>query len=141
LYSGDVYSFGRDESTPTPVFEVECNWLPGMSGGPVFNSSGEVIGLVSRAMEVSSDELGNGVGWATCFSSIPYLGDLVPTLDPTNPRWRRGWAVVRPDPWHLADFFKTESEAQQLKNSIDADYQVKYGVNKFGTDDFIYEPI
>jgi serine protease Do len=101
-----IHSFGRDESTPTPVFEVECNWLPGMSGGPVFNSSGEVIGLVSRAMEVSSDELGNGVGWATCFSSIPYLGDLVPTLDPTNPRWRRGWAVVRPDPWHLAGFLK-----------------------------------
>jgi serine protease Do len=130
-----IHPFGRSELHSTPVFEVECNWRSGMSGGPVFNSSGEVIGLVSRRMEFSS---GNGIGWATCFELIPYFSEIVPTLDTLNPTCRRGWAVLRSAPWHLAGFFKTEVEAQQLANSMNADYQVKYGLNNFGTDDFIY---
>jgi len=134
----NVHPDGRSKLNPTPVFEVECNWGHGMSGGPVFNSSGDVIGIVSRGMEFSADDPGNGIGWATCFGLIPYFTRLVPTLDILNPTCRRGWAVFRSEPWHLAGFFKTEAEAQQLVNSVSTDYEVKYGSNKFGTDYFIY---
>lgn len=135
-YIKDVHPFGRG-SNLTPVFEVECNWLSGMSGGPVFNSLGEVIGLVSSAMGGDPDTSDPGIGWATCFELIPYFSSLVPTLDVLNPTWRRGWAVLRSKSWHLAGFFKTETEARQLAHSMNADYQVIYGTNKFGTDDFI----
>lgn len=132
-----IHPAGISQSNPTPVFEVECNWRQGMSGGPVFNSSGEVIGLVSRALKLPPNALGNSVGYATCFSAIPYFKKLVPTLDIVNCMWRRGWAVLRSDPWDLAGFFQTEVEAQQLASSVSPEYQVKYGSNRFGTDDFI----
>jgi|GEM_PF-731397 len=132
----EIHPSGKCASQPTPVFEVECNWPPGMSGGPVFNSSGEVIGLVSRGMDFGSGN-GNGLGWATCFEFISYFSEFAPTLDALNPTGRRGWAVLRSDPWHLAGFFKTEVEAQQLASSMNTDYQVKYGLNDFGTNDFI----
>ncbi len=131
-----IHPQGRDMSNPTPVFEVECNWPSGMSGGPVFNSSGEVVGIVSRSL--SPDNGLPGVGWATCFGLIPFFKEFVPTLDILNPRWRKGWAVLRRDPWDLAGFFKTEKEAQQLASCMNSDYQVEYGSNNFGTDDFVY---
>jgi len=108
-----------------------------MSGGPVFNSSGEVVGLVSRSLPPDNDS--PGVGWATYFDLIPNFNEFVPTLDKLNPRWRRGWAVLKStsDNWHLAGFFKTEAEAQKLAKSISSDYQVRYGSNLFGTDDFV----
>jgi len=132
-----IHANGTSKSNPTPVFEVECNWRSGMSGGPVFNSSGEVVGLVSRSLPPDNDS--PGVGWATYFDLIPNFNEFVPTLDKLNPRWRRGWAVLKStsDNWHLAGFFKTEAEAQKLAKSISSDYQVRYGSNLFGTDDFV----
>lgn len=134
-----IYPGGVSKTNPTPVFEVECNWRSGMSGGPVFNLLGEAVGLVSRSLPPENDL--PGVGWATCFGLIPYFNKLVPTLDVLNPKWRRGWAVFRSEPWHLAGFFKTEEEAQQFANSMNSSYQVKYGSNNFGTDDFIHGDI
>ena len=132
-----IHANGINQSNPSPVFEVECNWRSGMSGGPVFNSSGEVVGLVSRSLPPDNDL--PGVGWATYFELIPNFNELVPTLDEFNPRWRRGWAVLKstPEHWHLADFFKTEAEAQQLAESIGYDYEVKFGSRLFGTDNFV----
>jgi serine protease Do len=132
-----IHPDGRNETYPTPVIEVECNWPHGMSGGPVFNSLGEVIGLVSSEMSFSPDDTGNGVGSATCFSSISNFSKFVPTLDISQPGFRKGWAVLRSESCHLAGFFETEVEAQQLADSMSAEYQVKYGINKFGTDGFI----
>jgi serine protease Do len=125
----DVHPDGRDKSTPTPVFEVECNWPSGMSGGPVFNSLGEVIGIVSRSFV--PDDGSVGVGWAAHFGLIPSFSQLVPTLDIGNPRVRRGWAVLRSNTYEIAGFFKTEEEAQELLTSMSSDYEVKYGFQGF----------
>lgn len=130
-----IYPHGSNNTHPTPVFEVECNWPSGMSGGPVFNMSGEVVGLVSRSLQPSDDLPGSGM--ATYFHLIHDFDELVPTLDSLNPGCRRGWAVLRSNPWHLAGFFKTEAEAIELAKTMSSDYQVKYGSNRFGTDDFI----
>lgn len=134
-YIKDIHPNGTSPTNPTPVLEIECNWLSGMSGGPVFNSSGEVIGLVSRSLESGSDQ--PGIGYATYFGLVSNLGIFVPTLAGCTPGWRRGWAAIRKEPWHLAGFFKTEIEAQELANSMGDHYRIKYGCGKFGTDEFI----
>lgn len=73
----DLHIDGRDLSNPTPLFEVEANWPSGMSGGPVFNAFGEVIGLVSRSIE-PQEAGGLGTGWATMLQAFPGLASWAP---------------------------------------------------------------
>jgi serine protease Do len=86
----EEHSLGRGKSQPAPVFEVECNWPSGMSGGPVFNERGEVVGVVSRSIEAASGERA-GRGWATWLEVFPNVLNLLPTLDGLNPNDRRCW--------------------------------------------------
>lgn len=86
-----VHSDGVSRTNPTPVFEVEADWPPGMSGGPVFNRQGEVVGLVSRSLR--ADGAATGAGYAACFELIADMRFLAPRLDRANPGWRRAWAV------------------------------------------------
>lgn len=52
------YDRGRDRAMcPWPGFEVACNAVGGMSGGPVFNEEGYLVGLVCSGYE-QPDELG-----------------------------------------------------------------------------------
>lgn len=59
---------GRGRRNPTPVYQVEANWESGMSGGPVLNQAGEVIGVVSHSL--LSDDIGvrNGIGYVSAFA-------------------------------------------------------------------------
>ncbi len=66
-----VYEEGRNAMHPTPVFAVEGDWRPGMSGGPVFNSTGGVVGVVSRSMAPVDGH--PGVGWAVSLGRIEAL--------------------------------------------------------------------
>jgi len=131
-----VHPTGRDGTNPTPVFEVQCNWPPGMSGGPVFNGSGEVIGLVSRSLPPDTDN--TGVGWATCFGMVPDVSSIIETIDPINPGNRRGWGVLNSEHWHLFDVFKTESEARNAAKELGPTYKIVFGSHRIGTDDFMF---
>jgi serine protease Do len=130
-----IHPKGTSTVNLTPVFEVEGYWPSGMSGGPVFNSAGEVVGLVSRSLEPD----GNlpGVSFATYFSLIPNFDKLTPTIDISNPVWRKGWAVLKREPWDMAGFFKSEERAYKLLESVGSEYKVEYGSNHYGTDDFM----
>jgi len=130
-----IHPQGTSTVNLTPVFEVEGYWPSGMSGGPVFNSAGEVVGLVSRSLEPD----GNlpGVSFATCFSLISNFDKLTPTIDIPNPMWRKGWAVLKREPWDMAGFFKSEDDAYKLLESVDSEYKVEYGSNCYGTNDFM----
>jgi serine protease Do len=66
---------GRDRSNQTPVFEVAGHWPSGMSGGPVFNRDGHVVGIVSRSLEATADF--KGCGWATWLACLPELETAV----------------------------------------------------------------
>lgn len=46
----EVCMSGRGRYETTPVVFVESDWPAGMSGGPVLNSSGRVLGVVSREL-------------------------------------------------------------------------------------------
>jgi serine protease Do len=63
---------GRTKTNPTPVIEVEADWVPGMSRGPVFNELGEAIGLVSRSLSPGGDSL-VGNAYAASFHFLPSL--------------------------------------------------------------------
>jgi serine protease Do len=127
---------GRDYANPTPVFEVEADWPCGMSGGPVFNTEGEVIGLVSRGLSPSDDQP-VGHAWATWFEALPQLPRWAPTLDPENPRWRRCWAVMRREPWHLSRISPKREDAEKLVAQIGDGYEVIQGSWRLGTGEFV----
>jgi serine protease Do len=54
-----IRNHGRGDS-PNSMFEVEGDWRSGMSGGPVFNAAGQVVGLVSRSIAPSDGQAGIG---------------------------------------------------------------------------------
>ncbi len=71
------YVKGRDSvMMPWPVIEVDCPSWGGMSGGPVFDSSGKVLGLLSSSLSADS---GNGPS---------YVSLLIPAL---MARFQGGW--------------------------------------------------
>lgn len=72
---------------PWPLFRVEADWPGGMSGGPVFNEAGFVIGLVSAGFK------GAEVSTATYFPGWDVPERTFGSLDPDNPGWFRCYAV------------------------------------------------
>jgi len=125
---------GRGSTYPWPLIEVQAHWRSGMSGGPVFNEQGEVIGLVSFSLEPDGDL--PGVGYATDLTGVQ-LHRLVPGIDPDNPGWAMGWGVLRSAPWHLAGLHPDQAQAEEQRSTLGADYEVRFGSNRVGTDDFI----
>jgi serine protease Do len=73
---------------PWPIFRVEADWPGGMSGGPVFNEEGYVIGIVSTGMASA------GIGTATSFVGWNAAVGTFPSLDPSNRGWLRCWAAL-----------------------------------------------
>ncbi len=114
----------------TPVIEVEANWPSGMSGGPVFNSRGEVIGVVSRSLLPSEGK--PGIGSAACLSMMPWLRNWIPTVDVANPCWRVGWAVVK-NGEDLVAFYKEENDALQHQAVLGTGFIVAFGSNRIAS--------
>ena len=132
----DLYPQGRCNSRPWPSFEVSCKWPSGISGGPIFNEAGHVIGLVSSSTYDPAIK-GTTSGYSFWFEKISLLKTWLPHIDPDNTGNIRGWGVIRLSPWHIAGIFDTPQEASALKEKLGAEYEVKYGSNTPGTDNFI----
>lgn len=49
-----------------------------------------------------------------------------------------GWGVVRNAPWHFAGIYTTEAEAKSKAADMGQGYEVHYGENREGSDDFIW---
>lgn len=131
----ELYPSGRDLAHPTPVFEVEGHWPSGMSGGPVFNKDGEVIGVVSRSLTVDGSD--DGIGWATWLGAFE-LSRWVPSLTAVNPDWRRGWAVISQTTGRLVGVFPMRDQALQALPRY-SDCEVRFVQWRIGSDDFVEE--
>lgn len=70
-----------ERGRPWPMMRVQANWPGGMSGGPVFNTEGKVVGLVSTGFP------GDDIAIATYFSAWEIPQQTFQSLDPANPGW------------------------------------------------------
>jgi len=73
---------------PWPLLVVEAEWPGGMSGGPVFNEDGHVIGLVSTGV------VGAGISTVASFAGWNVAEQTFQTIDAPNPGWIRCWAAL-----------------------------------------------
>ena len=58
------------DGTPFNMIQVDCSINPGNSGGPLFNSYGEVVGIVSAKYSSYSNTTVEGIGFAIPISDV-----------------------------------------------------------------------
>ncbi len=131
-----VYPNGRDLMNQTPCFEVKANWRSGMSGGPVVNRSGNVIGIVSRSICTDGEPI--GVGYASCLPFIPEIGQLAQRIDSDNPGWRKGYAV-RASNGEVLSIHPSFEIASIHAAKYTVDVRVAPCSNRIGTDECIFK--
>lgn len=51
---------------------------------------------------------------------------------------KRGWGVLRLQPWHLAGVFTSSAEAENLAHTLGPAYVIKYGEHTPGSADFSF---
>jgi hypothetical protein len=68
----EVFPNGRDKFLlPFPCFQIDCKINSGMSGGPVYNESGKVCGVIAllmtaiKMMEIYRLHLFYGLPWVS----------------------------------------------------------------------------
>lgn len=102
---------------PWPLLRVDANWPSGMSGGPVFNEAGNVIGVVSAGFE------GEGGATATYFSAWDMPERILGSIDRSNPGRFRCYAAFD-DEGELAFCGQVIAEVEQVA--------AERGLTKFG---------
>ncbi len=75
----DIEPADGTRSSPWPIIRIDANWPGGMSGGPVFNEAGNVVGVVSTGFQ------GVRGAAATFFSGWDMPTRVFTSIDPSNP--------------------------------------------------------
>ncbi|MCB9973554.1 MAG: trypsin-like peptidase domain-containing protein [Rhodospirillales bacterium] len=133
----EILPQGRNTNRRWPTFVVSSKWPSGISGGPIFNEHGYVIGIVSSSLhDPDVDELTEG--YSFWFRPIPAIRDFLSIVDTDNEGWLHVWAVLRQNPWELAGIFAVREQAEAYRDELGGDYEAIFGSNRFGTDDFVY---
>jgi serine protease Do len=73
---------------PWPRFRVSAEWPSGMSGGPVVNAAGNVIGVISRGWSGEADST------ATHFAGWDVSRRMFGTIDPSAPQRFLAYAAI-----------------------------------------------
>ena len=88
LTSGSVSSANRAisvEGTPFNMIQVDCSINPGNSGGPLFNTYGEVIGIVSAKYSSYANTTVEGLGFAIPINDVyAMVKDIMENGNVTN---------------------------------------------------------
>lgn len=131
----EIHPEGTNSIHPTPVIEIDGTWQSGMSGGPVFNSDGDVIGIVSRS--ILSGDGSPGIAFATYLNLIPDLQSLIPSINLDNPHWRVGWAIIEHNNHAISEFFISEVLAREKLKQADRDFTIRHVTAK-SLNEFVY---
>jgi serine protease Do len=113
-----------------PTILVDAHWKPGLSGGPVFNESGEVVGIVSRGADQGEDS--QAWGRALWLEALPYRQDIYGNIDPGRPGWVRGWGVCN-NPSSLIELFRTQKEAESSARAGSSGLSVRHCSTRYRT--------
>ena len=133
----EILPRGRNINRPWPTFVVSSKWPSGISGGPIFNEDGYVIGIVSSSLyDPNVDELTEG--YSFWFRPSLVMREFLPMTDTDNEGCILVWAVLSKKPWSLAGIFAVREQAEAYRNELDGDYEVVFGSHRVGTDDFVY---
>lgn len=87
----EVLPADPSSSMPWPCFRVAAEWPSGMSGGPVVDRDGSVIGVISRSWTGERDST------ATHFAGWNIAERVFPSIDGFAPRRYRGFAALDDD--------------------------------------------
>jgi len=104
-----------------PTITVEAAWKGGMSGGPVFNENGEVVGIVSRGI----DAYDGTEAWSSALrlEALPFREDIYGRIDPRRPGWIVGWGVCNAK--SALDLFPTREAAETYAQKLDGRLTVR----------------
>ena len=130
-----VHEHGTSRLNPTPVFQVESDWPSGMSGGPVFNRNGEVVGMVSRSLRADSGHA--GAGYAVHFGLAQDIELLTPNVDRLNPGWRKCWGVFASAAPEPISMHSTKEQAEAATSSVKTPTDLRPIAHRIGTADFV----
>ena len=81
----DIEQADPTRGRPWPFFRVDRDWPGGMSGGPVLNEDGHVVGIVSTGVSILA------TGSATFFSGNSNAQRMFHQVDPGAPGHVYGW--------------------------------------------------
>ena len=93
--------------------------------------------LAARQGEHLADDLETFKGQSIHLRFTPMAEVKIKQPDPWNKGWTLGWGVYRLEPWDFRGLYNTEEEARATAKELGADYEVAYGSNRDGTDDFV----
>lgn len=122
----DVHLNGVGTANPSPVIEVETDWPPGMSGGPVFNRAGDVVGIVSRSIRAEGDLPGRGyaVDLGRAYDIQPFASSL------DAPGWQVCWAVFLENESEPSSVHASEEDAVSAGGLLRQPHSIVKVVNK-----------
>jgi len=83
----DIEAANPNRGRPWPFFRVDRDWPGGMSGGPVLNDVGHVIGVVSTGTSLAAS------GSAVFFSGSSTAEQMFPEVDAGAPGHIYGWGA------------------------------------------------
>lgn len=84
----DIEPEDRSRGRPWPFFRVDRDWPGGMSGGPVVNAGGHVVGVVSTGMTFAAS------GSAVFFAGSGIAEGTFPQIDAGAPEHVFCWAGI-----------------------------------------------
>lgn len=125
----EVYPCGVGSANPSPVFLVDTEWPSGMSGGPVFNRAGEVIGIVSRSVQADVDLPGRG--FAVDLGRSHEIQVFAPNLD--APGWQVCWGLFLENGSDPISVHASDQDAAFAADSLERPYSIKKIANEIGT--------
>ena len=108
----DIEPADPGRGRPWPFFRVDRDWPGGMSGGPVMNKDGHVVGVVSTGMTFAAS------GSAVFFSGSGLAETMFPMVDPSAPGQIFCWGGFGKDD-KIAMIAPTQEALMAMKGASD----------------------